>query len=324
MKRMQFPDKKIPLAFFAYNRPTHTERSLKALSECYSKEKYDFYFFSDGAKNQDQVANVIEVRKILQDRSNSFSATVIQREKNLGLSKSIVEGVSSLCKKYGWVVVLEDDLEVASNFLNFMAISLEKYQSETEVMQIGGYTIAPPQDLKTDSFFLPITTTWGWGTWERAWNNFSWEPKGWPSQKKDTNWLKLFTVNGAGDYLSMLEGKLCGQNDSWGILWWYAVSVNKGKVLYPVDNLVSNFGFDGSGEHCKKGDFLKEHSTELKILEKVEHHNFPNIMDIRSSDFILLEKKLRKKNLLKILLKNLSTKTKMTNFCAKIGQNFLK
>ena len=34
-----------------------------------------------------------------------------------------------------------------------MAISLEKYQSETEVMQIGGYTIAPPQDLKTDSFF---------------------------------------------------------------------------------------------------------------------------------------------------------------------------
>ena len=106
---------------------------------------------------------MIEVRKILQDRSNSFSATVIQKEKISAYQNQLLKE-SVLCKKYGWVVVLEDDLEVASNFLNFMAISLEKYQSETEVMQIGGYTIAPPQDLKTDSFFLPITTTWGWGT----------------------------------------------------------------------------------------------------------------------------------------------------------------
>ena len=227
---MHFPDKKIPLAFFAYNRPTHTERSLKALSECYSKEKYDFYFFSDGAKNQDQVANVIEVRKILQDRSNSFSATVIQREKNLGLSKSIVEGVSSLCKKYGWVVVLEDDLEVASNFLNFMAISLEKYQSETEVMQIGGYTIAPPQDLKLTRSFTDHDHQLG--NLGAGLEQLFLGAKGW-SQKR-YQLVKLFTVNGAGDYLSMLEGKLCGQNDSWGILWWYAVSVNKERSCTPL------------------------------------------------------------------------------------------
>ena len=80
--------------------------------------------------------------------------------------------MTSLCEKYGCVVVVEDDLEVSPDFLKFMFNALERYSDDEDVMQVAGHTIAPPDDLKKDAFFLPITTTWGWGTWDRAWKHF--------------------------------------------------------------------------------------------------------------------------------------------------------
>ena len=117
------------------------------------------------------------MRKILRRRAKSFSATIVERDTNFGLAKSIVDGVNSLCDEYGTVVVVEDDLEVSPDFLKFMSVALERYYDAEEVMQIAGHAIAPPSDLKNQAFFLPITTTWGWGTWKRAWNSFSWRPE---------------------------------------------------------------------------------------------------------------------------------------------------
>ena len=171
---MQNSNKKIPLAFFSYNRPHHTERALDALYSCHSKEEFDFYFYSDAPAQENVTSQVAEVRKILRRRAKSFSATIVERDTNFGLAKSIVDGVNSLCDEYGTVVVVEDDLEVSPDFLKFMSVALERYYDAEEVMQIAGHTIAPPPDLKNQAFFLPITTTWGWGTWKRAWNSFSW------------------------------------------------------------------------------------------------------------------------------------------------------
>ena len=50
--------------------------------------------------------------------------------------------------------------------------------------------------------FLPITTTWGWATWHRAWAILT-IPK-LSNILKNKEWESLFYVNGATDYLSML------------------------------------------------------------------------------------------------------------------------
>lgn len=285
--------KRIPVALFAYNRPAHAATALEALAACHRREDFEFHFFSDGARNAEAEAGVAEVRRILATYAEQFSAQVIERPSNFGLAKSIVDGVSRLCHSHGRVVVLEDDLMVAPDFLHFMASALDRYEDNTEVMQVGAYTIAPPADLGADAFLLPVTTTWGWGTWARAWQKFSWTPEGWPNTRNDTAWLSLFQIGSAGNYVSMLEDRLAGRNDSWGILWWYVVSRNRGQVVYPKRSLVWNGGFDGSGVHCGTGSALGQRNVRVAERMLPDVITFPQELQHRVADLELLVSVLR-------------------------------
>jgi hypothetical protein len=246
---------KIPVAVFTYNRPRHTHSALEALSRCAGLEQCSVYLFSDAPRGADQAAQVSETRAVLRQWASKLRATLVERSENLGLSKSIVSGVSSLCNEYGQVIVLEDDLIVSPDFLTYMVSALERYESEAQVMQIAGCTLASPSSLTQDAFFLPVTTTWGWATWRRAWQQFSWLPQDLATARTESQWLERFNLHGTYNYLQMLDDRLAGRNDSWGILWWYAVSRQRGLVLYPKRNLVQNIGFDGSGIHCGEGNF---------------------------------------------------------------------
>ena len=91
----------------------------------------------------------------------------------------------------------------------------------------------------------------------------------------------------------MLEDRLAGQNDSWGILWWYVVSKAKGKVVYPSKTLVTNFGFDGSGVHCGAGG---ESQFGINTLNDSSLQNpvyFPGNKMVREIDWLALEETLR-------------------------------
>lgn len=285
--------RKTPLALFAYNRPEHTARTLDALSKCHRLEDLDIFFFSDGPRNYEAEQSVAEVRRVLAENAKRFTAQIIERPTNFGLAKSIVDGVSRLCESHGRVVVLEDDLIVAPDFLHFMVSTLDHYEDVHNVMQVGGYTLAPPENLDTDAFLLPITTTWGWATWKRAWEKFSWTPKGWPVTRNDEEWLSRFQINGAGSYISMLEDRLAGRNDSWGILWWYAVSRSGGEVCYPPESLVWNIGFDGSGEHCGSGSVLGQKEAPLTANLLPDTLTYPRELQHRPEHLKSLEDVLR-------------------------------
>jgi hypothetical protein len=249
---------KTPVAVFSYNRPEHTNRAIDALSKCHGTDACEFYFFSDGPRSDAALSEVNATRSVLREWAKVLAAHVIEQPNNLGLAKSIVGGVSDLCARYGRVIVVEDDLIVSPDFLSYMIQSLDLYKNDAQVMQVGGFTISPPEGLTADAFLLPVTTTWGWGTWQRAWQSFAWLPKDLDVAKKDRQWRDLFDLHGAGSFTSMLEDRLAGRNDSWGILWWYAVSRSNGLVLYPRKSLVWNGGFDGSGIHCGSDDFLQQ------------------------------------------------------------------
>ncbi len=253
-------DIKTPVALFTYNRPSHTQRGLEALSNCSRIDECKFYFFSDGPRTEAVRPQVDATRGVLKQWARRFNAKVIDRSENMGLAKSIVSGVTQLCRQYGCVIVLEDDLVVGPDFLHYMLESLGRYENEEKVMQIGGFTVSRPDNLLTDVFLLPVTTTWGWATWQRAWQHFSWQPKDLDSTKLDLEWRRLFDLNGTCSFSDMLEDRLANHNDSWGILWWYAVSRMRGLVAYPRNSLVWNGGFDGTGVHCGKSPFAGQNT----------------------------------------------------------------
>lgn len=285
--RGRWDGRRIPLALFTYKRPDHTACTLDALYACEGKEMYDFFFFSDAPKSAEDDKSVEAVRSLLRDRAPGFNARVIERSANQGLARSIVGGVNNLCSTYGWVVVLEDDLVVDRSFLNFMAACLVHYERSDRVMQVAATTLAPPKRRTGGAFLLPVTSTWGWGTWQRAWSYFSWYPQGWPESRFDEDWLSIFQLGGAANYASMLEDRLAGRNDSWGILWWYAVSRVRGMVVYPSNSLVRNIGFDGSGVHCGNESLFSfpEFSGIDADIRLTEQLTFPEQEEIIAADY---------------------------------------
>lgn len=279
-----------PVAFFAYNRPDHANRALEALHRSAGREGFDFHFFADGPKTEAQRPQVEATRARLREWAPRFGAQLHEQSANRGLAGSIASGVSALCDSHGRVVVLEDDLVASPDFLRFMAAALDRYEDEPRLMQVAGCTLQPPGAVDADAFLLPITSTWGWGTWARAWRAFEAQPADLARLRADAAWRSRFTVNGACAYEAMLEARLAGRNDSWGILWWYAVSREAGLVAYPARSLVWNGGFDGSGVHCDTSDLFAE-AGRLEVLGRrlPETIRFPARVDAEPAQYRALE-----------------------------------
>jgi len=236
-----------PIALFCYRRPDHLRRTLAALRRCGEFAASPLYVYCDGAASPMVEPDVAAVRELLRHELPA-SANLILRDRNLGLAANIVDGVGALCAQYGRVVVLEDDLVVSPDFLTFMNEGLRHYAEESRVFQIAAHTFDAAEGVES-AYFLPITTSWGWATWQRSWRHFDPKASGWQRLLRDTKLRWRFNFNGSYDYSTMLFRYFLGHNDSWAVRWNWAVFANGGLVLYPPRNLASNIGMDGSGTH---------------------------------------------------------------------------
>ncbi|MBI5713041.1 MAG: glycosyltransferase family 2 protein [Chloroflexi bacterium] len=246
---------KTPLALFVYNRPDHLRQTLEALTRCTRLEECDVYIFCDASKQEAQRPKVDAARRVAREYEKILRATLVERETNVGLARSIVGETTNLCERYGRAIILEDDLIVSPNFINFMLSGLDRYEHDERVYQIAGYLFPITYQLKQDAFFMPLTTSWGWATWRRAWRTFEWQPAGLLELLNDDLLRAQFDLDNSFPYSKMLRARLKGENDSWAILWWYIVFKRGGLVLYPKQSLVWNMGLDGSGTHgAKKED----------------------------------------------------------------------
>lgn len=242
---------RVPLALFTYNRPLHTRRALNALRRNARFGDVRIIIYSDAPKRPEHAEAVEATRRIITEWAAEHGADVVTRRQNLGLARSIAGSVDELTRACDRVIVLEDDLVAGPDFLRFMLEGLERYADTASVAQIAGCLLTGSADVPGDAFFMPLTTTWGWATWTRAWRLFDWSTDGLlDALAADAAFRSRFNLDGAADYQSMLSDRIAGKNDSWGILWWYAVARANAQVLYPRTSLVWNGGFDNSGVHC--------------------------------------------------------------------------
>lgn len=241
---------KTPIALFVYNRPDHARVVFESLSLCHRLDECFIRIYCDGPRRPEDSPSVSATRHVAREWASRLNAEVIERETNLGLARSVVGGVSELCDSHGRVIVVEDDLLVSRSFLDYMLTALDRYADATDVYQIAGYMFPVRHAASPDAFFLPLTTTWGWATWARAWRIFDWTPASAVELLQDPEVRRRFNLNNVYPYTEMLEKRLRGENDSWGILFWWAVFNAGGLVLHPRRSLVWNGGFDESGTHC--------------------------------------------------------------------------
>lgn len=237
-----------PICLFVYARPAHTRRALAALAAAELAAESRLLIYADGPRGDEPSGRIEEVRKIIRTAEGFRSVEICERERNVGLARSIIEGLTDACRRFDKAIVVEDDIVVSKYFLRYMNDALTLYKDVEQVCSIGGYMF-PVEEPLPDQFFLAVTDTWGWGTWRRSWETF--EPDGAKLlreiQRRDL--VSRFNMDDSYDYLRMLRDCVRGNNDSWGIRWYAVNLLAERLTLYPAKSMTRNIGNDGSGYH---------------------------------------------------------------------------
>ncbi len=239
-----------PIVLFVYNRPEHTRRTVEALASNIGASDSVLNIYSDAAKSTNDIAAVEKVRSYIRQITGFKQVVIVERAENYGLAKSIIDGVTNLCNRYGRVIVLEDDLETSVYFLTFMNEALDFYESIPDVMHISGYRYPAEPFGDDDTFFLHVPLCWGWATWQRAWSAFKKDI--FVMQRFDRLMIKHFDFDDTYPYSKQLKLNKSGKIDTWFVFWYAALLLRGGLSLFPSRSLVRNIGFDNSGSHCGK------------------------------------------------------------------------
>ncbi|MEO5910247.1 MAG: glycosyltransferase [Pelobium sp.] len=238
-----------PIALFVYNRPDHTRRTLKFLQANFLAEESRLYIYADAAKNDSDQEAVKEVHAIISAVEGFKTVKIIKQKQNLGLAKSIINGVTQLVNEYGKVIVFEDDLLSSPYTLRYFNEALDKYQQEEKLMHISAYMypLAYADDLP-ETFMYRAVHSWGWATWKRAWDHFNPDIDELIS-KFDQKKITAFSIEGKMNFWKQIQGFKAGKNNSWAIRWYASVFLKGGLSLNPSKSLVNNIGHDGTGVH---------------------------------------------------------------------------
>lgn len=263
-----------PVALFVYNRLQHARRTIDALRANELAAQSDLFIFSDAARDQESSAAVAAVRDYLGTITGFRSVDITLRPRNLGLAASIIDGVTSVCNRFGRLIVLEDDLVTSRSFLSYMNQALAVYEQDERVASIHGYCYPVPAVTLPPTFFLRGADCWGWATWSRSWRHF--EPDGRKLLKllRDRQLEHQFDLDGAFGFTQMLAAQTEGRNDSWAVRWHASCFLREMFTLYPGRSLVHNIGNDSSGRHCGATDdystVLLDHAVTVEPVDVAE------------------------------------------------------
>ena len=289
-----------PVAVFVYKRADHTEELLQSLAACSLAKETDVFIFADGQKPvQDLEVFERDAREIKQVRSlindskwtECFrSLAITEAESNRGLANSIIAGVTEVVNRYGRIIVLEDDLVVARDFLQYMNAALDYFENDKDKFAITGwsYPAKSLDEYKKDAWLFYRACSWGWGTWSDRWNKVEFDPKkaDFEGKLKDSAWCDKFT-RGGNDLPGMLRLQLDGKRDSWAIRWNAAAADLDMMTVYPKQSRIMNNGRDGSGTHCGEAAYTQSDIQDLQASNqdsaatgnlRVPEYDFSNIV----------------------------------------------
>ena len=252
-----------PIAIFTYKRLHYLEQMINSLKNNILTKKSVVFIFSDGWKNNHDKEKVLGVRKYISNISGFKKVFIILRPNNFGLSKNIIDGINFVLKNNKKIIVLEEDLKLSKNFLNFINSGLKIYQRERKVASINGWFF--PLSCKKnipDTFLIRGADCWGWGTWRRAWKKFDSNGQRLLNKIRKNKLEKLFNFNNSFNYMKMLKDQINKKNQSWAIRWYASIFLENMYTLHPKESLVENIGTK-NGENSNF-DFLNLSSSISK------------------------------------------------------------
>ena len=270
-----------PIIVFCYNRPWHVEQTLEALSRNELADQSILYIYCDGPKidaSVEQCQNIAEVRQVVRKRQWCRGVHIVERENNIGLMNNIVSAVTEILNQYGRVIVFEDDMITSPGTLQYFNDALEVYKEEEKVMHIVSYMFPHRWPLPNTFLYTVPYPGGGWATWSRSWKYYPNDIEPLYNYWKDKLAYFNYWNHDERDLAKQLEDNYNGTLRTWFIRWYAVMLRMGGLTLYPGKSLVTNIGFDGTGDNCVKLarnpywiDNL-EPSINVKKIKRIKEH----------------------------------------------------
>jgi hypothetical protein len=240
----------LPVALFAYDRPDLLRETLACLERAGFRR---LIAFADGPRGDEDAGRVEEVREVL--RSIRWADVErVEHQSNVGLSDSIVGGLSRVFEGHERAVVIEDDIAVAPEFGIYVAAALEQYADDGAVAGVTGLRLPFDRGVFErygyDAFTLPRFHSWGWATWRRSWQQFDFD------RDRVLEGLRRPHVrpeHAGADVPGMLRnavvhGRVAG---AWDLFCQANLLIQDRVFVLPTWNMVENRGFE-RGTHVAR------------------------------------------------------------------------
>lgn len=240
---------KVPCLIIAFSRVEGISRLLSSLD--FSKIS-KIYLAIDGPNSSSIRISQIEIRQLVNEfaSSNDLPIEIWSREENLGVAKAIISALDWFYSYEEFGIVLEDDLTVGSDFLDFVSINRPLLESDDRILLISGNQFDIYRAVHSSRNWTNYPLIWGWATTRSKWMiiregilrseiNF-WE--------RPFNRVENFWRVGALRVRS-------GQVDTWDIPFAYFMRKTDALCLLPASNLVTNNGNDQFAAHTSTGGF---------------------------------------------------------------------
>lgn len=237
---------------FVYKRLETTKATITALMSNHLASSSDLIVFSDGAKNAIDSESVESIRNYLKSLSGFNSISIRCSPVNKGLAASVIDGVTQIIEERGAVIVLEDDILAAPNFLDFMNQALDFYKNNASIFAISGFSYPMKSVDKSihDALFSYRSYSWGWATWQSRWQTVDWDVKDFDEYRQDRHRIAKFR-RGGSDLPPMLRKQRKGLIDSWMIRWVYTQSKLNQLDVFPKISKVQNLGFGNAATNTR-------------------------------------------------------------------------
>lgn len=235
----------------AYNR---AEKTISVIEALHRERAKDVILFLDFPDSMAVAAEQKRIRDHVACRADMIRQIVV-RPHRLGLKASILNAMKVLFENGEEVLLLEDDIVLRPQGLDFFRQGLRQLRTFTAVKSICGY--APPsQSVPTKASgeiavcLAQRFSPWGWATWRDRWNY-------------DTDVHRLIARardEAVFDRLPSDIRRLCalaeakGALKTWSLNWILSHYIENRYCAYPDVAVLDNIGNDGSGENCIRSD----------------------------------------------------------------------
>ena len=280
---------KIPVLIIGYARPEGVLRILESL------KSYDanIYVFIDGDKKKETRPKKHEFENIISNYISNHSNKNLRyqfRSENVGAAVNVINSIDSCFENEEHLIILEDDLIIGSDFLDFIELSIPVMEANKNIKMITGTNPFPNKSTRNTFEWTSYPIVWGWAISKSNWIEMRHAIFEKTISNKNFVNRKTFNFFRAGK-----NQCLNGRVDAWDLPLAGSFHSYSWRCLIPPVNLVSNIGFDEGATHTTENMWPLGMEIEVFSREDFEQidttGNFEFCQDAKMENMIFKIKK---------------------------------